>query len=89
MPVKGDHHRKGIMQSRIGDGLSDDLLMAQVNSVKNADRQADLAVAVTKLSGGVNNFHALSIANLSLDTGINKESSSRPLIARGRDVAFL
>jgi hypothetical protein len=79
MPVKGDHHREGIMQSRIGDGLPDDLLMAQVNSVKNADRQADLAVAVAKFTGGVNKSHALSIANLNPDTGINKESSSRPL----------
>src|SRR5579859_3639297 len=79
MPVKGDHRRNGIMQSRIGDRLPDDLLMAQVDSVKNADRQADLPVAVAKFIGGVNNSHALSIANLNPDTGINKESLSRLL----------
>ncbi len=40
------------MLPRIGDGLPDDLLMAEMHAVKHADGQADLAAAVAQLVGG-------------------------------------
>ena len=45
MPVKRQHQRDGVVLARVGDGLPDDLLMAEMHAVKHADGQADLAAA--------------------------------------------
>ena len=45
MPVEGQHQREGIVLARIGDGLPDDLLVAQMHAVEETDGQADLAAA--------------------------------------------
>ncbi len=46
MAVKGDDERDRIVLPRVGDGLPDDLLVAEMHAVKHADGQADLAAAV-------------------------------------------
>ena len=51
MPVKRDHQREGVVLARVGDGLPDDLLVAEMHAVENADGQADLAAAVPVLGG--------------------------------------
>jgi len=43
--VKGQHQRNGVVLSRIGDGLADDLLVAEMHTVKKNRWQADLAAA--------------------------------------------
>ena len=50
MPVKRHRQRNGVVLARIGDGLADDLLMAEMHAVKEADGQADLAAAVAARS---------------------------------------
>ena len=57
MPVKREHQREGVVLARVGDGLADDLLVAEVDAVKKADGQADLAAAGFQFFGGVNQFH--------------------------------
>ena len=46
MPVEGEHQRNGVVLPRVGDGLADDPLMAEVDAVKNADGQAGFTTAV-------------------------------------------
>ena len=58
MPVKGEHQRDGVVLARIGDGLPDDLLVAEMHAVKNADGQADLAAAGVEFVRGVDDFHS-------------------------------
>ena len=41
MPVERNHQRNGVVLARVGDGLADDLLMAEMDAVKKADGQAD------------------------------------------------
>ena len=60
MPVEGQHQRNGIVLARIGDGLPDDLLVAEMHAVKKADGQADLAAAGLEFIGGANDFHLAS-----------------------------
>jgi hypothetical protein len=57
MPVEGEHQRNGLMLAGVGDGLPDDLLMAEMHAVKKTDGQADLAVAGFQLGGVMNQFH--------------------------------
>ena len=45
MPVERDDEREGVVLARVGDGLPDDLLVAEMHAVENADGQADLAAA--------------------------------------------
>ena len=45
------------MQARISNRLPDDLLVAEMNPVKNADGQANLAAALGKLIGDLNDLH--------------------------------
>ena len=61
MLVKCDHHRLRIVLPRIADGLPDDLLGPEMDAIKHADGQADLAAAVAQFVGGVNDVHASRI----------------------------
>ena len=45
MLVERDDQRDGVVLAGVGDGLPDDLLMAEMHAVKDADGQADLAAA--------------------------------------------
>jgi hypothetical protein len=45
---------------RVGDGLADDLLMAEVDAVENADGEAGFTAAVAKLICTVNDVHRYS-----------------------------
>src|SRR6266487_169679 len=47
--VEGEDQRKGIMLPRVRERLADDLLMAEVHAVEEADGEADFAVAGLKL----------------------------------------
>ena len=40
-PLTGDDDREGLVLRGIGNGLADDLLMAQMNAVKNPNAYAD------------------------------------------------
>src|SRR6185295_3609561 len=40
VPVEGQHQRKRVMLARIGNRLADDLLMAQMHSIEEADGEA-------------------------------------------------
>src|SRR5208282_6937039 len=57
VPVKRNYQRNGIVLVRIGDGLADDLLMAEMDAVENADGQAALAVAGLQFVCGMDDFH--------------------------------
>jgi len=57
VPVKRDYQRNGVVLTCIGDGLADDLLMAEVDAVKKADGQADLAPGRLQFICGVDDFH--------------------------------
>jgi hypothetical protein len=57
MPIEGEDEREAIVLSRVGNGLPDDLLMAQVHAVEKADGQAYFAAGGLQLSCGVNDIH--------------------------------
>ena len=46
-----------MMAARVGDGLPDDLLMAEMHAVEHADGQADLAAGLGQFAGGGCDFH--------------------------------
>ncbi len=58
MLVKSEDERNRIMLPRVGDGLPDDLLVAEMNAVEHADGQANLAPAGGKFICGVDEFHS-------------------------------
>jgi hypothetical protein len=49
--------------------LPDDLLMAEMNPVENADGQANPVAALTQLIGNLNYLHARLISQFNLVTG--------------------
>jgi len=55
--VEGDDDRQRVMLAGVVDGLPDDLLMAEVDAVKHANGQADLAAAIAEFRSGANFFH--------------------------------
>ena len=57
MPVEGCDHRQRVVLARVGNGLPDDLLMAEMHAVEHADGQADLATAVAQLTCGADDVH--------------------------------
>ena len=57
MPVEREHQRDGLVLARIGEGLPDDLLVAEMHAVEEADGQADLAAARLQFIGGVDDLH--------------------------------
>ena len=60
MAVEGDHHGEAVVLAGVGDGLPDDLLMAEMDAVKDADGQADLAAVWPQFVGGVDEFHQVA-----------------------------
>ena len=64
MPIEGEHEREGIVLARVGNGLPDDLLMAQMDAVEKTDGQTDLAAGRFQLIGGVNDIHGKIVAAL-------------------------
>ena len=88
VPVERDHQRNGVVLTRVGDGLADDLLMTEVDAVKNADGQANLAVAVAKFICTVNDVHRGNCSGISEECRIIfrwRRSAESPL--RGHDPA--
>jgi len=45
------------MLACIGDGLPDDLLVAEMHAIKHADGESDLAAAIAQFVSGVDDFH--------------------------------
>ena len=43
MAIEGDDERERLVLARVGDGLPDDLLMAEMHAVEETDGQADFA----------------------------------------------
>ena len=60
--VESHHNGYTIMLSGIRDGLSDDLLVAEMHSIKDTYRQADLSPLGLQFSGNTNEFHEASVA---------------------------
>jgi hypothetical protein len=46
------------MLAGVGNGLTDDLLVAKMHAIKHTNGQADLAAAITQVARGVNEFHS-------------------------------
>jgi hypothetical protein len=61
MPVKREHQRNGVVLPRISDGLPDDLLMTEMNAVKNADGEAGFTAAGLQVFGGMDDLHDLEV----------------------------
>ena len=57
MAVEGDDGRNGLLARGVGDGLAEDVLVAEVNAVENADGRADRARAGLQGGGIGNDFH--------------------------------
>ena len=57
VPVEGDYQPDGLVLAGVGEGLADDLLVAQVNAVKEPDSQADLAAGRLQLLRGMDDSH--------------------------------
>src|SRR6185503_5812212 len=53
MLVERENERERVVLSAVGDGLADDLLMAEMHAVEEADGEADLFTAGLQLGGGV------------------------------------
>ena len=60
MTVKGDNERNAILLARVNDGLPDDLLVAKMHAVENADGKTDFASVRLKLSCVANQLHQIS-----------------------------
>ena len=63
MSIKRDNQREAAVLMRVGDGLPDDLLVAEVHAVEHANREANLAVARGEFGGGADAFFGRSRAN--------------------------
>src|SRR5258708_37994758 len=48
----------------VGDGLPDDLLMAEMHAVEHADGQADFPSASSQFGCGVDEFHSKKSSNI-------------------------
>ena len=57
VPVERDDQREAVVLAGVGDGLPDDLLVAEMHAVKHADGETDFAAAVVQFFGGVNDVH--------------------------------
>ena len=57
MTVKCDRERNRVVTARIVDGLPDDLLMAKMDAVEEANRQADFAAWRIQFTRGVDDRH--------------------------------
>ena len=57
MAVERDHQGDIAARPCVGDGLPDDLPMAEVHAVEEPDREADLAVGCFQLGGGAEYLH--------------------------------
>ena len=51
MTIEGNDERERVVLLRISDGLADDLLMAEMNTVEHANGESDFAVGGLKLGG--------------------------------------
>ena len=58
MAIKCDDDRESVLLSRIGDGLADDLLMPQMDAIKDSDGEASFAPGSVELIGVLDEFHA-------------------------------
>ena len=59
MAIKRDDDGERVVLSRVGDGLTNDLLMAKVNAVEHTDGEAGFAAACGEIGCGVNDGHGL------------------------------
>jgi hypothetical protein len=59
MAVESDDQRDGFVLLGIGCGLADDLLVAQVNAIEKANRQADFAPGGLQFTKLMNEFHCV------------------------------
>ena len=57
MTIKSDDDGNGFVLLSVGDGLANDLLMAEMDAVENADGDTDLARAGVLFVGGANDVH--------------------------------
>ena len=57
MTVKGDNHGERFPTVRVGDGLADDLLVAEVDTVEHADGSTDTTRAGLKRTGVADHLH--------------------------------
>jgi len=62
MLIECDDNRYSFMLTRVGDGLTDDLLMAEMHAVEHANGKADFATAANEISCAVNDVHNSSVA---------------------------
>ncbi len=53
MAIKGDDERDGIVLVSVGDRLADDLLVAEMDAVEDANGQTDFAAGGRKFGSGV------------------------------------
>ena len=69
MAVEGDHEADGLVLTRIGNRLTNDLLVAQMNSIEKTDGQADFAAGGLEFGGSVDGAHPKGL------NGLNRELS--------------
>jgi hypothetical protein len=59
MLIEGDHERNGLVLGGVSNGLANNLLMPQMNSVEKADGQGDFAPAGEQFVWGVDEGHGV------------------------------
>ena len=57
VPVERQNQAQGVMLTGVGQGLTDDVLMAEVHAVEYADGQADLSAAGGEFGCGIDPLH--------------------------------
>ena len=60
MPIEGDNDGDGFMLFGVSDRLTNHLLMAQMDPVKNANRHAHFVRARPEFVGGMNDIHRMA-----------------------------
>jgi hypothetical protein len=60
MAVKGDDHGQSAVLPGVRDGLANDLLMAEMDSIENPDGGADLALAGPQFGSTGDNAHQIT-----------------------------
>lgn len=57
MAIKGDDDGNGFVLLRVGNCLTNDLLMTEMDAIEDADADADFALAGLEFSGSANDIH--------------------------------
>lgn len=70
MAIECDDNGNGFVLLRVGNGLANNLLVAEMNAVEHANRDADFALAGVEFVGRADDVHGFTIYDLELTSQV-------------------